>query len=144
MRALQPRPGPPWDWERGTGGEEEEAVMMMEVVKRHVQTEFHPSGTTAMMPLALGGVVSSRLVVYGTANVRVVDAGVMPLVVGAHLQAGVYGVAEKAADLIKEDNNRQKGPAGMPDLRKNDTMVGADLPAGPRLPGCHPSDRGRV
>ena len=67
----------------------------MALVKRSVQTEFHPSGTTAMMPLELGGVVDARLRVYGTVGLRVVDAGVMPLVVGAHLQAAVYAVAEK-------------------------------------------------
>lgn len=32
-----------------------------------------------MMPLALGGVVNTTLVVYGTANVRVVDVSVVPL-----------------------------------------------------------------
>lgn len=75
---------------------------MLQLVKQHVVTEFHPSGTTAMLPLDLGGVVDTALKVYGTSNLRVVDAGIMPVIPGAHLQAVVYGVAERAADIIKE------------------------------------------
>jgi len=52
-----------------------------------------------MLPFELGGVVSPRLMVYGTANLRVVDAGVIPLIPAAHLQAVVYGVAEKVSTL---------------------------------------------
>lgn len=59
------------------------------------QTEYHPAGTCAMMPLELGGVVSPELMVYGTRNLRVVDASIMPMLPAAHLQAVVYGVAEK-------------------------------------------------
>ncbi|KAJ7896315.1 hypothetical protein B0H14DRAFT_3853704 [Mycena olivaceomarginata] len=64
-------------------------------------TEYHPIGTNSMMPLALGGVVNTTLVVYGTANVRVVDVSVVPLNPSAHTMATAYGIAERAADLIK-------------------------------------------
>lgn len=60
-----------------------------------LQTEYHPAGTCAMMPFELGGVVSPELLVYGTRNLRVVDSSVMPMLPAAHLQAVVYGVAEK-------------------------------------------------
>ena len=61
----------------------------------------HPIGTAAMMRRSLGGVVDAQLKVYDTANLRVVDASIMPLQISAHLSSTLYGVAEKAADLIK-------------------------------------------
>jgi hypothetical protein len=74
-----------------------------------------------MLPLAYGGVVNTSLVVHGTVNVRVVDVSVMPMsvsgawrfdvlvliiywrffVLAAHTMATAYGIAERAADLIK-------------------------------------------
>ena len=66
-----------------------------QVIDNGIRTEFHPSGTCAMLPLEQGGVVDSSLVVWGTQNLRVVDAGIFPLIPAAHLQAVVYGVAEK-------------------------------------------------
>lgn len=47
------------------------------------------------------GVVDAQLRVYDTANVRIVDASVLPLQISAHLSSTLYGVAEKAADLLK-------------------------------------------
>ena len=38
-----------------------------------------------MLPRADGGVVSSKLIVYGTVNVRVVDASIIPLHISAHV-----------------------------------------------------------
>ncbi|KAJ6496234.1 glucose oxidase [Mycena sanguinolenta] len=63
----------------------------------------HPVGTTAMLRRELGGVVDAHLKVYDTANVRVVDASILPTQLSAHLSSTVYAVAEKAADLIKAD-----------------------------------------
>ncbi|KAJ7724733.1 GMC oxidoreductase-domain-containing protein [Mycena maculata] len=74
-----------------------------EFVCETVATAFHPIGTAAMLPRADGGVVDPRLRVYGTANVRVVDASIIPIQVSARIQATVYAVAEKAADIIKSD-----------------------------------------
>ncbi|KAK3348443.1 hypothetical protein B0H65DRAFT_492459 [Neurospora tetraspora] len=54
-----------------------------------------------MMSERLGGCVDAELKVYGVKGLRVVDASVMPLIVGGGLQATVYAVAERGADLIR-------------------------------------------
>ncbi|KAI9830622.1 MAG: hypothetical protein M1819_005432 [Sarea resinae] len=77
---------------------------LLTIIKNGIRTEYHPSGTCAMLPEAYGGVVDTHLRVYGTMNLRVVDASIIPLIPAAHLQATVYAVAEKAADIIKADN----------------------------------------
>ncbi|GAB7325561.1 hypothetical protein MBLNU13_g09561t1 [Cladosporium sp. NU13] len=69
-------------------------------VKNNVNTFYHPVGTCAMLPRKDGGVVDSELKVYGTRNLRVVDASVIPVLVSAHPQTGIYGIAERAAMLI--------------------------------------------
>lgn len=42
-------------------------------------TEYHPIGTASMLPKNKGGVVNNQLRVYGTHNVHVVDASVIPV-----------------------------------------------------------------
>jgi chemotaxis response regulator CheB len=54
-----------------------------------------------MLPLDMGGVVDTTLRVYGTANVRVIDASVMPIHVTAHTMAPAYAIAEYGADIVK-------------------------------------------
>lgn len=61
---------------------------------------YHPIGTAALLPEKDGGVVDPDLKVYGIKNLRVVDASIIPLLPSAHLQTLVYGIAEKAADMI--------------------------------------------
>ncbi|RWA12093.1 hypothetical protein EKO27_g3007 [Xylaria grammica] len=77
----------------------------LEAAKRYIQRSaisiWHPCGTCAMLPREKGGVVDALLKVYGVENLRVVDASVMPLVPNTNIQATVYAVAERAADLIK-------------------------------------------
>jgi len=72
-------------------------------VKSVVRTTNHPLGTTAMAPRSLGGVVDPRLKIYGLANVRVVDASVIPLTTGVAIQSTVYAIAEKAADILRKE-----------------------------------------
>ncbi|KAL8704848.1 MAG: hypothetical protein Q9201_002007 [Fulgogasparrea decipioides] len=68
-----------------------------------VTSNFHPTGTCAMMPKELGGVVDDRLIVHGTGNLRVVDASIIPLEPRGPIQSSVYAIAERAADIIKDD-----------------------------------------
>ncbi|SPO44147.1 related to Glucose dehydrogenase [acceptor] precursor [Moesziomyces antarcticus] len=74
-----------------------------EFTKDVTSTEYHPIGSCSMMPRDKGGVVDARLKVYGTANVRVADASIIPIHVSSHIQSAVYAVGEKAAHMIRED-----------------------------------------
>jgi len=66
-------------------------------------SQFNPVGTSALLPRSKGGVVNPKLFVYGTTNVRVVDASVVPIHITTHISATVYAIAEKAASLILAD-----------------------------------------
>jgi choline dehydrogenase-like flavoprotein len=71
-----------------------------EYIRNTTLTIFHPMGTAAMLPRKDGGVVDSKLTVYGTANLKVVDASIIPVEISAHPQTAVYGIAERAAEII--------------------------------------------
>ncbi|KAF7342208.1 Alcohol oxidase [Mycena venus] len=66
-----------------------------------VASDNHEVGSLSMMPQSLGGVVDTSLKVYGTANVRVADASIIPFPVSAHLSSTVYMIGERAADIIR-------------------------------------------
>ncbi|CAK4032527.1 alcohol oxidase [Lecanosticta acicola] len=72
-------------------------------VKSKFTSVWHYIGTLSMMKQEYGGVVDSRLKVYGIENVRVVDASVLPVQLSAHLSSSLFGIAEKGAAMIKED-----------------------------------------
>ena len=56
-----------------------------------------------MLPREHGGVVSPELKAYGTKNVRVVDASILPFQLCGHLTSTLYAIAEKASDMIKKE-----------------------------------------
>jgi len=66
-------------------------------------TVHHPLGTCRMGPATdPTAVVDPELRVIGTDGLRVIDASVMPDLVGGNINAAVVMIAEKAADLIKD------------------------------------------
>lgn len=69
-------------------------------VRGNAGTLYHPAGSCKMGPKAEGGVVDTELKVYGTSNLRVVDASVFPLLPATHIMTAVYGVAEKVSDSL--------------------------------------------
>lgn len=71
-------------------------------LRDNVATEYHPLGSCGMGKEGVGA-VDDRLKVYGCKGVRVVDASVIPLHVSGNIVATVYALAEKGADMIKED-----------------------------------------
>jgi choline dehydrogenase-like flavoprotein len=79
-----------------------------EIVEETFVSHYHITGTCAMLPEKLGGVVNERLLVYGVPNLRIVDASVFPMIPRGNIQSSVYAVAERAADIIKEDRLQRK------------------------------------
>ncbi len=93
----------PFDWVRGPeiypGAHVQTDSDIDAWIRRSAETIYHPVGTCKMGtdPMA---VVDGQLKVRGVEGLRVIDASVMPTLVGGNTNAPTIMIAEKASDMI--------------------------------------------
>lgn len=90
--------------ESASSAQAQSDAQIEQFVRNHADTIYHPVGTCRMGPGPMD-VVDAQLRVHGVAGLRVVDASVMPSVVGGNTNAPVIMMAEKAVDMMREDRH---------------------------------------
>ncbi|MGK0305315.1 MAG: choline dehydrogenase [Gammaproteobacteria bacterium] len=90
-------------WEVGPGPEAQSDEQILAFIRKKSETIYHPVGTCKMGDISdVMTVVDSELQVKGVKGLRVVDASVMPTLVGGNTNAPTIMIAERCADLIKQ------------------------------------------
>ncbi|KAJ8489460.1 hypothetical protein ONZ45_g13566 [Pleurotus djamor] len=74
-----------------------------ELHRKFAATTWHSLGTCAMKPRDQGGVVDSRLNVYGVKNLKVADISIPPSNVNSNTYSAALVIGEKAALIIAEE-----------------------------------------
>ena len=70
------------------------------IIRETADTAYHPSCTNKMGVDKMS-VVDQETKVYGVDNLRVIDSSIMPDILSGNINAGTIMIAEKAADMIK-------------------------------------------
>jgi choline dehydrogenase-like flavoprotein len=90
-------------WEIGPGPEKQSDEEILEFIRARAETIYHPIGTCKMGqaddPTT---VVDEKLCVKGVKGLRVIDASVMPTLIGGNTNAPTIMIAERMADMIKQ------------------------------------------
>jgi choline dehydrogenase-like flavoprotein len=71
-----------------------------DVIRNRADTVYHPVGSCKMGTDGMA-VVDPKLRVHGIENLRVVDASIMPTLIGGNTNAPAIMIGEKGADLIR-------------------------------------------
>lgn len=76
---------------------------LIDLIRTRVETIYHPASTCRMAPANQGGVVDTKLRIYGVKGLRVCDASVFPSIVSGHTAGACLAIAEKFADELKAE-----------------------------------------
>jgi len=89
--------------EIGPGADQQNDDQLNNYIRSNAETAYHPCGTCKMGVDDMA-VVDENLKVKGMQNLRVVDASIMPEIPSANLNAPTLMIAEKASDIICNNN----------------------------------------
>ena len=96
------------DWlegEHGPGAAAQDDDEIVEHIRNHASTIYHPVGTCKMGTDDMA-VVDDRLRVRGLSGLRIADASIMPVITSGNTNAPSIMVGEKCSAMIMSERNR--------------------------------------
>jgi choline dehydrogenase-like flavoprotein len=90
------------DHERLPGASARSDAEIMAYVRQYASCDYHPVGT-CRMGTGQDAVVDPRLRVHGMRSLRVIDSSIMPRLTSGNTMAPTMMIAEKGADLVRDD-----------------------------------------